>query len=184
VSTQVPEASAAPPDAELIEAWRSGDEGAATELVRRHTHALARFLSAAGGREDVDDLVQETFFRAFTKLDGFRGRSSFRTWLMTIGSNALKDLRRRQARRPVVALEERDIVDHGSDPHAAAQQRELEQRLEVAVAALPPMQRDVFLLRAQQGIGYEEIAQALETSTGAARVHYHQAVKRLKRALE
>jgi RNA polymerase sigma-70 factor (ECF subfamily) len=46
------------------------------------------------------------------------------------------------------------------------------------------MQRDVFLLRAQQGIGYEEIAEVLETSVGAARVHYHQAVKRLKRKME
>ncbi|UCG85543.1 MAG: sigma-70 family RNA polymerase sigma factor [Gemmatimonadota bacterium] len=184
VSMQVPEASQAPTDAELIEAWRGGDEAAATDLVRRHTNAVARFLVAAGAGEDVDDLLQETFFRAFTRIDGFRGAASFRTWVMTIGSNALKDLRRKQARRPVVALEERDVVDHGSDPHAATLQRELEQRLERAVAELPLMQRDVFLLRAQQGIGYEEIAQVLETSVGAARVHYHQAVKRLKRALE
>jgi RNA polymerase sigma-70 factor (ECF subfamily) len=181
---QVPEASGAPSDSELIEAWRGGDEAAAAELVRRHTDAVARFLSAAGAAEDVEDLVQETFFRAFTKLDGFRGAASFRTWVMMIGSNALKDLRRKQARRPVVALEDRDVVDHGGDPHTATVERELEQRLEQAVAALPPMQRDVFLLRAQQGIDYEEIAQALETSVGAARVHYHQAVKRVKRALE
>jgi len=49
---------------------------------------------------------------------------------------------------------------------------------------LPPMQRDVFLLRAQQGIEYEDIARALGTSVGAARVHYHHAIKRLKRVLE
>ena len=62
--------------------------------------------------------------------------------------------------------------------------RDLLARLERAVQALPPMQRDVFLLRAQQGAEYRDIARALETSVGAARVHYHQAVKRLKVLLE
>ena len=57
-------------------------------------------------------------------------------------------------------------------------------RLQEGVQQLPPMQRDVFLLRAQQGLPYEEIALALETSVGAARVHYHHAVKRLKQVLE
>ncbi len=168
----------------MIEAWRGGDEAAATELVRRHAQAVARYLSAAGAGEDVDDLVQETFFRAFRKLDGYRGPASFRTWLIAIGSNALKDLGRRVARRPVVALEDRDLVDEGSDPHEATMVRDLEQRVQQAVAGLPPMQRDVFLLRAQQGMDYGDIAEALETSAGAARVHYHQAVKRLKKALE
>jgi RNA polymerase sigma-70 factor (ECF subfamily) len=173
-----------PSDAELIDRWQRGDEAAATELVRRHTGAVARYLGAAGASEDVDDLVQETFFRAFNRLDSFRGTASFRTWLMAIGSNALKDLRRKNMRRPVVALEDRDVVDHGGDPHSVTVERELERRLEHAVARLPLMQRDVFLLRAQQGIGYEEIAEVLETSVGAARVHYHQAVKRLKRKME
>jgi len=157
---------------------------AATELVRRHAPAVARYLSAAGAAEDVDDLVQEAFFRAFRRLDSYRGTAGFRTWVMAIGSNALKDLRRKEMRRPVVALEDRDVVDMGNDPHAATVERDLEQRLQRAVEKLPLMQRDVFLLRAQQGMGYEDIAEALETSVGAARVHYHQAVKRLKKALE
>ncbi len=173
-------------DAQLIEAWRGGEEAAAAELVRRHGHAVARYLGASGGGEDVEDLVQETFFRAFRRLDSYKGTASFRTWLIAIGSNALKDLRRRAVRRPVIAiaLEERDVVDEGSDPHGETVERELEQRLERAVAALPEMQRDVFLLRAQQGMEYTDIAEALETSVGAARVHYHQAVKRLKKGLD
>ncbi|MFQ5810642.1 MAG: RNA polymerase sigma factor [Armatimonadota bacterium] len=56
--------------------------------------------------------------------------------------------------------------------------------MEEAVHQLPPLQRDVFLLRAQQGAEYEDIAAALDTSVGAARVHYHHAVKRLKAILE
>lgn len=180
----MPELRATPTDAELISAWRTGDEAAATELVRRHARAVARFLSASGGGEDVDDLVQEAFFRAFRKLDSFRGTASFRTWVMTIGSNVLRDLRRRESRRPVVPLEVDEVVDEGTNPHASTVVRDMENRLRLEVEKLPEKQRQVFLLRAQQGIDYAEIANVLGTSIGAARVHYHQAVKRLKKAME
>ncbi|HEY2825299.1 MAG TPA: RNA polymerase sigma factor [Gemmatimonadales bacterium] len=171
-------------DADLIEAWRLGDESAAAELVRRHARPVARFLSAAGAGDDVDDLVQETFFRAFDRIDTFRGGASFRTWVMTIGSNQLKDLRRRTRRRPVVPLETDQIADHHRDPQHLMAMRDLEAKLAEGVQGLPRMQRDVFLLRAQQGLAYEEIATALGTTVGAARVHYHQATKRLKAMLE
>ncbi len=173
-----------PPDGDLIEAWRDGDEAAAAALVRRHATPLARFLSAAGAAEDVDDLVQETFLRAFRRIETFKGASSFRTWLMTIGSNILKDAWRRRARRPVVALEDREIVDLTSDPQGDAVAEDLAARLGACVKNLPRLQRDVSLLRAQQGMQYEEIAGALGTTPGAARVHYHHAIKRLKALLE
>lgn len=177
----MPELRDAPTDAELISAWRKGDEAAATELVRRHARAVARFLGAAGGGEDVEDLVQEAFFRAFRKMDGYRGTASFRTWVMTIGSNVLKDKRRREARRPVLRLDDRDIEDAGANPHAQTVVRDMETRLQREIELLPDKQRDVFLLRCQQGADYREIADALGTTVGAARVHYHQAVKRLKK---
>ncbi len=180
----VPEALERPTDAELIAGWRTGDEAAAAELVRRHTRAVAGFLAGAGAREDLDDLVQETFFRAFRRIESYRGTAAFRTWLMAIASNALKDLRRRGRGRTVFPLDDREPADERNDPHALAVERDLVGRLELAVQELPPMQRDVFLMRAQQGAEYGEIAEALETSVGAARVHYHQAVKRLKAILE
>ncbi len=169
-----------PSDADLIAAWRSGDEGAAGELVRRHARAVARFLGGAGAGDDVDDLVQETFFRAFRKIDGYRGGASFRTWVIAISSNALKDVRRRSRRRPAIPLETEDIPDERADPHADVVARELEARVGECVRRLPRLQRDVFLLRAQQGMEYEDIAAALDTTVGAARVHYHHALKRLK----
>src|SRR5882672_7403938 len=89
-----------PSDAALITAWQGGDEQAAAELVGRHARPLARFLAGAGAPEaDVDDLVQETFIRAFRSVDRFRGQCQFRTWLLTIGGNVLKDFGRRAARR-------------------------------------------------------------------------------------
>jgi RNA polymerase sigma-70 factor (ECF subfamily) len=103
---------------------------------------------------------------------------------MTIGLNALRDARRRAARGRHLALEDRDAPDPGADPAGDAVAGDQMARLAAAVARLPPMQRQVFLLRAQQELPYQEIAAALGTSEGAARVHYHHAVKRLKQAME
>lgn len=172
------------PDAELIDRWRRGDEAAAAELVQRHATAVARFLGAAGGGDDVEDLVQEAFFRAFRGIAGFRGGASFRTWLMAIASNALKDARRRSRRRETLSIEDRDLIDPAADPHGEAVSRDAMHRVEAELARLPRLQREVFLLRAQQGLEYGEIAVALGTTPGAARVHYHHAVQRLKRVAD
>ena len=176
--------AAVPTDAALIAAWHGGDEPAAAELVRRHARALARFLAGAGALEaDVDDLVQETFIRAFRALGRFRGQCQFRTWLMTIGGNVLKDAHRRSRRARVVPLGD-DLRDTDGDPHERAVAGEAEQRLLAGLERLTRLQREVFLLRAQQGLEYEEIAAALGTTSGAARVHYHHAVKRLKEQMK
>lgn len=174
----------AAPDAALIAAWRDGDEQAAAELVGRHARALARFLAGAGAPDaDLEDLVQETFIRAFRGVDRFRGQCQFRTWLMTIGSNVLKDFGRRNARRQVIPLDE-GVRDSSGDPHDHAEAREAEALLTEGLKLLSRLQREVFLLRAQQGLAYEEIAAALATTPGAARVHYHHAVRRLKEIVE
>lgn len=173
-----------PTDAALIAAWQAGDEQAAAELVRRHTRPLARFLSGAGASDsELDDLVQETFIRAFRRVDTFRGQCQFRTWLLTIGGNALKDAGRRAQRTRVVPLTD-EMRAAGGDPYEETVAGEMERRLADGLARLPRMQREVFLLRAQQGMEYDDIAAALNTSPGAARVHYHHAVKRLKEVVE
>jgi RNA polymerase sigma-70 factor (ECF subfamily) len=176
--------SASATDADLVRAYRGGDERGATELVGRHTFAIARFLGAAGADAgDLDDLVQETFIRAFRALDGWRGEAAFRSWLMAIGSNLLKDQHRRGKGRTIVPIEDSDLPAH-DDPAATLDANETGRKLQEGLTTLPRLQREVFLLRAQQGMEYEEIAQALDTTPGAARVHYHHAVKRLKELVE
>ena len=173
-------AAAVVSDDELIARYLAGDEGAAAELVRRHAEPLARFLAVQGAPGDeLEDLVQEALFRAFRGLGRFRGGSSFRTWLLSIGSNLLKDQRRRWTRQPVLALEV-EVADPSADPAGAAEAGWAAERLAEGLTKLARLQREVFLLRAQQGLDYTEIAAALEISEGAARVHYHHAVKRLK----
>lgn len=173
-----------PTDAALVAAYRRGDERAASELVRRHAAPVGRFLYASGAESsDVDDLVQDTFFRAFRGLDGWRGEASFRSWLFTIGGNLLRDEFRKRKGRQMLSLEDRDLPDR-ADPSADLAAAEAEQRVRDGLATLPRLQREVFLRRAQQGGDYQEIAAALGTTPGAARVHYHHAVKRLKELLQ
>ena len=169
-----------PTDEALVAAYAGGDPHAATELVRRHADPLARFLYSAGAAaDDVEDLVQEALFRAFRGLQGWRRDASFRSWLFTIGGNLLKDEARRRRGTVLLSLEDRDLPD-GADPHAELAAGEAEARVRQGLAGLSRLQREVFLLRAQQGVGYDDIASALGTTPGAARVHYHHAVKRLK----
>lgn len=169
-----------PTDASLAAAWRAGDEGAAAEIVRRHAGAVARFLYSAGaGRSDVDDLVQEALFRGFRRLESWRGEASLRSWLCCIAGNLLKDDYRRSRGRTVVSIEDDQAVDQ-ANPLDEATASESEARLRAGLQTLPRLQREVFLMRAQQGCEYGDIAAALGTTPGAARVHYHHAVKRLK----
>lgn len=171
-------------DADLAAAYAAGEERAATELVLRHGPAVARFLYSSGAPEsEVDDLAQEAFFRAFRKLDTWRREASFRSWLFTIASNQMKDAYRRRKGRQVLPLEERDLPA-AADPAAELAASETEARLREGIAGLPRLQREVFLLRVQQGADYGEIARALGTTPGAARVHYHHAVKRLKESVK
>src|SRR5687767_16038310 len=87
-----------PTDLELIERWKTGDSRAATRLVGRHSQALARFAASSGEREGIEELVQDTFVRAFASLDSFRNESSLRTWLFTIERRLMLDRRRAERR--------------------------------------------------------------------------------------
>ena len=171
-------------DLELIARWKAGDQRAATRLVERHADAVARFVASVGARGDVDDLVQDTFARAFASLDGFRGESSLRTWLFTIARRLLLDRRRSERRRG----EEIEIQESDSqtefDPLDSVVARETEARLRQAVARLTPTQREVFTLRVSEGMSYREIADAVDTTEGAARVHYHNAMRAIKELLD
>lgn len=167
-------------DAALVAAYRSGDEEAATELVHRHSRPLGRYLYGLGaGSSDVDDLVQEAFFRAFRALHSWRGDATFRSWLFRIGANLRKDQYRKDRGRVMLTIEDHDVPDQ-SDPAGDFGAMELRGRLREGLGQLPRLQREVFLMRAQQGMDYEEICSALGTTPGAARVHYHHAVRRLK----
>jgi RNA polymerase sigma-70 factor, ECF subfamily len=171
-------------DLELIARWKAGDERAATELVARHSAALARFAVSSGERSDVDELVQDTFVRAFNSIDGFRGESSFRTWLFTIQRRLLLDRRRAEKRRRDKDEIQDDSAATEYDALDSVVADETRKRLQQAVGRLSPTQREVFALRVAEGLSYKEIAEAVGTTEGAARVHYHNAMRAVKEFLD
>lgn len=178
------DSAGAPPDAVLVARWMAGDERAATLLVARHAASVARFVASLGVREDADEVVQDTFVRAFGSLDAFRGESTLRTWLFTIARRLVLD-RRRAGRRQggAVALDEADAVT-GFDALDGLVADETARRLEQALGRLTPTQREVFLLRVNEGMSYREIATVAGTTEGAARVHYHNAMRMVKELLD
>ena len=182
--SQPDDAAAEPSDVELIEAWKKGDSRAATRLVGRHSQALARFAASSGEREGIEELVQDTFVRAFASLESFRNESSLRTWLFTIERRLMLDRRRAERReRETVALEDADQVsEYGALDALIAE--EVQERVRRSLDALSPTQREVFTLRVQQGLSYKEIAQIVDTTEGAARVHYHNAIRTVKEFLK
>ena len=171
-------------DLELIERWKQGDQRAAAAIVERHAQALARFAASSGEREALDELVQDTFVRAFNSIDSFRADSSLRTWLFTILRRLMLD-RQRAARRHRNQVE----LDEG---HAVQAYNALDVlvadetavRVRQAIERLSPLQKQVFVLRVTEGMGYGEIAKAVGSTEGACRVHYHNAMRAVKEFLD
>jgi RNA polymerase sigma-70 factor (ECF subfamily) len=172
-------------DQALIAQWRAGDERAASILVQRHASALARYVSSLGEQDAVDEVVQDTFVRAFSSLDSFRRESALRTWLFTIARRLVLDRRRTARRRRDVAT--LDEASGGAATEYTALDsiiaEEAEQRVREAVERLSPTQKEVFTLRVSEGLSYKEIAEIVGTTEGAARVHYHNALRTVKESL-
>ena len=169
-------------DRALIARWQGGDQRAATALVERHAPPLARFVGSLGVGDQVGELVQDTFVRAFGALETFRGESSLRSWLFTIARRLVLD-RQRASRhdRLHVAIEDAQAgLTSGEDVLGGVVADESQARVRAAVAQLSPTQREVFTLRVVEGLSYREIAAVAGTTEGAARVHYHNAMKAVK----
>lgn len=171
-------------DMELIARWKAGDAKAATRLVARHSDALARFAASSGTVSEPEEVVQDTFVRAFGAIDSFRGESSFRTWLFTIAKRLILDRRRAERRRRDTAeVKDTDAVSEFGALDAIIAD-EAAERVRAALEKLSPTQHEVFLLRVQQGMAYREIARVVGSTEGATRVHYHNAVETIKRYLK
>ncbi|CAN5884443.1 sigma-70 family RNA polymerase sigma factor [soil metagenome] len=166
-------------DERLVRAVLDGQKEAFSELVARHQHALFRFAHGMGVPvETAQDLVQDTFVRAFTRLRQCRDPRRFRSWLVTILRNMIVD-HFRDIRRTEVPL---DRVGQSalSCPPAAVELRGL---IADAVAALPDLLREAFLLRHHHGYSYDEVAGITGARTSAVKMRVHRAREQLRAAL-
>lgn len=165
-------------DDELIEKIKSGDEGAAEELINRYYHAILQYCGwhcTVPGK--AEDLTQETFLRLFRSLPGYKGKNKFKAYLYTIASRLCIDEGRR---RYVYPLEDADEIASGKNEITQAENREEIERL---LAVLSPEQREAVILRFGQELGFSEIAKVMGCSMRTAQSRVRNGLRRMKKEL-
>lgn len=168
-------------DAALVARVLGGDHDAFALLVRRHQNALYRYGRGLGVDHDTAlDLVQDSFVKAYARLDQCRTSERFLAWLFRIFRNTMLDWAK-NARRTEVSLLD---VDEPADARDFAEHHALREAIGDALAALPPILREAFLLRHQLGHSYEELAEIAGISLSAAKMRVARARDALREALE
>jgi RNA polymerase sigma-70 factor (ECF subfamily) len=191
-----PAARRGPTDADLVARAAGGDAAAFELIMRRHNRLLFR---AARGivRDDAEaqDIVQETYLRAFSNFGTFRGDAALGTWLTRIALNLALDAQRRRARAvPIdddVDVQAEPFGGHAmafnaprdAAPDAAAERTEVRALLQRAIDSLPPIYRSVFVLRAVEELSVEQTAACLQVSDAVVKTRYLRARALLRDAI-
>jgi len=182
-------------DRELIHRAQKGDKAAFRKLVDRHQRrAFAIAVGLVRDENDARELVQEAFLRVHRGLGSFEGGSSFFTWLYRIVTNLAIDLMRKPGRRDAELSDNHPADEEpsdfplvsridGADPLDVMRRREIAQRIQTALDALPPYHRGVILMREVEGMSYEEMAQAMGVSKGTIMSRLFHARQKLQKAL-
>jgi len=170
---------------------RQGDGEAFRALVERHSRSAFRLAyRMTANEQDAEDVVQESFLRAYRQLGRFESRANFGTWLYRITANCAVDMMRaRQARHDQArgeTLEEgaASVCSEQAGPERLARSAEIQRQVEDAMADLSPLERAAFTLRHYEGRTIEEISRTLGLGTSAAKHSVFRAVRKLRAALE
>ncbi len=181
--------SATTSDEFLVGLARVGDRASLEELFRRHAGVAYRVAYRLLGQEhDARDAVQDGMLKAMTHLEGFDGRSGFRTWLIRIVYNAALDAGRKRRRRPTIGLTDGDNggvePSINDDPTLGLQRQDLMASLGAALDKLSPENRETFILFAEAGCSYKEIAAIQDKPIGTIMSRLHYARQKLQTYLE
>jgi RNA polymerase sigma-70 factor, ECF subfamily len=178
-----------PDDVVAVAKARGGDEDAFRLLVERHSRHIYRLAYRMTGRaEDAEDVVQDTFVRAYRQLNRFESRSNVGTWLYRIAFNCAVDHLRSRPSREVAngheLLEQRPPATTGPNADDLVYAGEITGRVEGALASLSAQERAAFVMRHYQGCSIEEICGVLDLKTNAAKHAVFRAVRKMRTALE
>lgn len=181
----------------LVERAKNGDRRAFEGLVDSYKDKVFLYVSRMlRDPEEAHDIAQETFVRAYQSLPGFRGASSFQTWLYRIASNLVIDSVRRHRRREdsAVSLDApvdtdegqmgRDLADDRRGPEALAESSAVQYEVQRAIAKVTPKLRAVLVMYDIQGMSYQEIAEVLGCPLGTVKSRLFNARSQLKDLLE
>ena len=190
-------ADAAPvnPDVELVSRTQAGDVRAFDELVVKYTPRLYGLVyNMTANHEDTNDLLQDVFAKAFRSISGFRGKSSFYTWIHSIAVNMTINFLKKRGRRFQMSLDDVDLniqndkdfieLTATSSPVREADLGELQQILNEALLKLSPEHRAVVTMFDIQGMPHAEISQILGVSEGTVRSRLFYAHRQLQAHLE
>jgi RNA polymerase sigma-70 factor, ECF subfamily len=163
---------------------QAGDSDSFRLLVERHSRGVFRLAyRITGHHEDAEDVVQETFLRAYRQLEHFENRASFGTWLYRIAANYALDLVRMHRRyQDEDAMASAPAVEPA--PDRIAYGAEVRDKVASALGLLSGQERTAFVLRHYEGFSIEEIGEALGTGASATKHSIFRAVQKLRRALE
>jgi RNA polymerase sigma-70 factor (ECF subfamily) len=169
-------------DEQLMAAYVAGDVQSFQELFRRYAPLLETKLAAwPGNRNDVADLVQQTFLQLHRARNEFDPRYKLRPWLVTIAINVSREASRRKLRRHELLFDfEAETAPTGPTDHRAPEPALV---VREAMAQLPPEQREAIELHWIKGLPFYEIAEGLGISAGAARVRAHRGYDALRKLL-
>jgi RNA polymerase sigma-70 factor (ECF subfamily) len=166
-------------DARLMLAFRDGDRRAFESLFSRYTPRVLTFLTRmVRDRARAEELTQDVFVRVYNAAERYEASARFSTWIFGIAHNlALNDLARahRRYERADGMLEELGAADPAASAEDKLDAVRMQTRLERALAALPERQRAALLLRSEQGLSYEEIAEALSATVSSVKSLIHRA---------
>ena len=174
---------------ELIIRAGRGDAYAFEQLMAAHENKMyAVALRMCGNREDAQDCLQEAMIRVFRAISGFKGQSSFSTWVYRITMNSCLDELRRRKTRTATSLDamlENGFApsDEGDTPEQSSLRSEQRRVLERAIAELPEDMRSAIVLRDIQGCSYDEIAQTLNANVGTIKSRISRGREKLRAAL-
>jgi RNA polymerase sigma-70 factor (ECF subfamily) len=169
-------------DQELVRQAQSGDMAAFEELVRRHQRGLFSYLyRMCRNTSDAEEMAQAAMIKAWEKLSGFRGASSFKTWLYRIGTNLCFNLRTR--RKPTEELVETMAAPDAARPEQVFLQKVREEVVQRALARLPADQRAALVLSTYQDMSYREIAETMGKTVRAVDSLLFRAKTNVRKAL-
>ena len=170
----------------LIECTQSGDPEAFTPLVGKYQDRLYRHMNGrVTDPELAKDLTQETWLRAFRSISSFQGSSAFYSWLYRIAENVCTDHFRKQKynTEPLHLIDENRIIETVSCPSRDVERVELRKHLQVALTALTPIRRRVFLLYYHHELPIKVIAAEIRRSEGTIKSHLRNARLQLQEFL-
>ena len=179
-------------DVEILADVASGDIDAYGKIVNRYRGRLYNFIFRfVGERETAEDIVQETFLRAFRKRKEYRAIANFSTWLFTIAGNLAKSELRRRKRWRLFSLHKddendtvMDLPDESFRPDTVTESSIADVQIQQAILSLPENYRQVVLLRDVEGLSYQEISEISKCPVGTVKSRVNRARLKLQQKLK